>query len=218
MRRICHIIYIGISLLGLACGNREFQPQEGDLLFQADKESAMSQAITAATGQRQTLSFTHVAIACVEDDRIYVLEAAPENGVAKRPLADFLKESAEIGGQPAVIVARFQGPDAEQVTRDAVARAKSFLGQPYDHSFLPDNGKLYCSELVWECYRDPHSNAPLFMSRPMNFRAADGTLPSFWVDHFAALGEPVPEGVAGTNPNDLLQERGLKIVHRYYQQ
>lgn len=33
---------------------------------------------------------------------------------------------------------------------------------------------------------------------------------------FARLGEPVPEGLPGTNPNDMAREEILEEVHRYF--
>ena len=45
---------------------------------------------------------------------------------------------------------------------------------------------------------------------------ADGELPAYWSEHFAALGMPVPEGVAGTNPNDMAHDPAVEIVWRYY--
>ena len=97
----------------------------------------------------------------------------------------------------------------------AVRRARCLLGVPYDYSYRPGREKLYCSELVWESYR-AEDGTPLFTARPMNFRAADGTLPQFWADLFDRLGEPVPEGLPGTNPNDMAQEELLEEVHRYF--
>lgn len=211
------IIYnIGILIITVSCEHSELQLQDGDLLFQVSKADEMSQAITSATGNPDSLSFTHVAIVCHESDGIYALEAVPERGVTKTILSEFLNNAAKIEGRPAVVVARLQGTGVKKQAQDAVIRAKSFLGQPYDHSFLPNNGKMYCSELVWESFRDPLNGMPLFSTRPMNFRAADGTMPRFWEEHFATLGEPIPEGVQGTNPNDLLQEKNLKVIYRYY--
>lgn len=211
------IIYnIGILIITVSCEHPEFQLQDGDLLFQVSKAGEMSQAITSATGNPDSLSFTHVAIVSHESDGIYALEAVPERGVTMTPLPEFLNNAAKIEGRPAVIVARLQTRRAKETARSAVLKAKSFLGQPYDYSFRPDNGKIYCSELVWESFRDPLSGMPLFSTRPMNFRAADGTMPRFWEEHFATLGEPIPEGVQGTNPNDLLREKNLKVIYRYY--
>ena len=36
----------------------------------------------------------------------------------------------------------------------APIRYKKYLGQPYDLEFKFDNGKMYCSELVWLIYKD----------------------------------------------------------------
>jgi len=97
----------------------------------------------------------------------------------------------------------------------AVRRARSFLGVPYDYSYRPGREKLYCSELVWESYR-AEDGTPLFTARPMNFRAADGTMPQFWTELFAKAGEEIPEGVPGTNPNDMARESILECAGRYY--
>ena len=42
------------------------------------------------------------------------------------------------------------------------------------------------------------------------------TLPQFWADLFDQLGEQVPEGLPGTNPNDMAREELLEEVHRYF--
>ena len=36
----------------------------------------------------------------------------------------------------------------------APVQYKKYLGQPYDLEFRFDNGKMYCSELVWLVYKD----------------------------------------------------------------
>ena len=69
--------------------------------------------------------------------------------------------------------------------------------------------------MVCDHYLRP-DGAPIFTARPMNFRAADGTLPRYWEELFARLGEPVPEGVPGTNPNDLSHEEALYEVFRWF--
>ena len=94
-------------------------------------------------------------------------------------------------------------------------RAFGFLGLPYDCSFRPDNGKLYCSELVWESYRTPDGRRR-FPARPMNFRAADGSMPAFWTELFERLGEAIPEGEPGTNPNDMAHDPQLYEVGRWF--
>lgn len=71
---------------------------------------------------------------------------------------------------------------------------------------------MYCSELVYESYLDDNGEH-IFLARPMNFRAPDGSMPQFWVELYDALGCPVPEGVPGTNPNDMYMSPVLKPVN-----
>ena len=192
------IYIIGIFFLMTSCYQQEFHPESGDLIFQVGIAGGMTEAIADATGGESDLSFTHVGIITVESDGIYVLEAKSESGVTMTPLQKFLDSSATIEGRPAAAIARITLPERRELVTRAIGEAKKYLGQPYDDSFLPHNGKMYCSELVWECY-------------------LTGRLPQFWIDHFAAMDEPIPEGVPGTNPQDMSQEKFLKIVYRYYQ-
>jgi hypothetical protein len=154
-----------------------------------------------------------MAIAVVESDGVYALEASGKRGVVMTPLAEFLAGSAMLDGKPVAAVGRLRSSEREQIVLQAIERAKTFMGQPYDNSFMPDNGKMYCSELVWESFLD--GDGPIFEARPMNFRASDGTMPLYWIEHFAALGEAIPEGIPGTNPDELSRDEAIEIVHRY---
>lgn len=205
------LLYIGVLFYALSCGRTAPTLRPGDLLFQAGKSSEMTGAITAATGENGAINYSHVGIAIPRTGADSVLEAT-NGGVQLTSLADFLAHAGRIGGRPAVVVMRLR--DTAGVAA-AVARARTFLGQPYDYSFRPGNGKMYCSELVYESYLAP-DGTPLFTARPMNFRAADGSMPPFWTELFARLGEPVPEGVPGTNPNDMAREAILESIGRYY--
>lgn len=211
------IYIIGIFFLQTSCYQQEFHPESGDLIFQVGIAGGMTEAIADATGGESDLSFTHVGIITVEPDGIYVLEAKSEPGVTMTPLQKFLDSSATIEGRPAAAIARITLPERRELATRAIGEAKKYLGHPYDDSFLPHNSKMYCSELVWECYLTGPKSEHLFTARPMNFRTADGRLPQFWIDHFAAMDEPIPEGVPGTNPQDMSREKFLKIVYRYWQ-
>lgn len=198
--------------MGAACTQQREQLRTGDLLFQAGSESAMSSAIAAATGRDEALKFTHVGIAVIGSRADSVLEATSDGGVRMTVLSDFLNKSARLNGRPVVVAKRLK--DTAGIAA-AVARARTFLGQPYDYSFRPDNGKLYCSELVWESYLAPDGRR-LFPAQPMNFRAADGSMPPFWNELFAKLGEEIPEGLPGTNPNDMSRDTLLTEVFRWF--
>lgn len=200
-------------MLSAACGGG-YVPRTGDLLFQRTAAEGMGDAIAAATRRDTAVTFTHVGIVEAASDGVFVVEAI-DTSVRRTPLADFLARSAQRGGRPLAAVGRLRAADAATIDR-AMRRARARLGLPYDDAFLPANGKLYCSELAWECYVAADDSTHLLRSRPMTFRAADGELPDYWTEHFAALGMPVPEGVAGTNPNDMARDPAVEIVWRYY--
>ena len=206
------LLYIGMLFSAVSCGRPTPELHPGDLLFQIGKTSEMTEAITAATGEAQRLNYSHVGIAVPATGADSVLEATSDGGVRLTALADFLGRSARIDGRPAVTVMRLR--DTTGVAA-AIERARKFIGQPYDYSFRPDNGKMYCSELVWESYLAPDGSRR-FPARPMNFLAADGSLPRFWAELFAGLGEEIPQDIPGTNPNDMARDPQLKEVTRYY--
>lgn len=171
----------------------------GDLLFVAEGESAFSEAIYAATAAGDSVRFVHVAIMGFGGE---VIEASPEEGVRVTTLEAFL------GSSPGVRAKRLTEPFP---AAQAVERAKGYVGQPYDWWYLPDNGKMYCSELVYEsCLREDGSH--IFEARPMNFRAPDGTMPAFWEELYGRLGMDVPEGMPGTNPADMARDPRLEDV------
>lgn len=206
------LLYIGVLFSAVSCGSEGPALHPGDLLFEAGADTRMTGAIRAATGREGELSFTHVAIVAGSGRADSVIEAATEGGVRILPLDEFLARASKIGARPGVVAMRLR--DTAGV-KAAVRRARTFLGQPYDYAYRPDNGRMYCSELVWESYRAA-DGSPLFRAQPMRFRAADGTMPAFWRELFKALGEPVPEGVPGTNPNDMAHEACLREIYRWF--
>lgn len=192
-------LLLPIVVLG-ACS---WMPQQGDLVFQVAGGSDMSQAIVDATTNVDSLQFDHVAVFAGSRRNPFVVEASPEKGVVRTPWREFLNRSG--GG---VVVKRL---DADYPKQEAVERALAHLGQPYDWYYLPGNSRTYCSELVEESYLYADSTR-IFPAKPMRFRAADGTMPQFWTDLFHRLGASVPEGVPGTNPNDMSRFRLLHTV------
>lgn len=202
---------LGVGILLSSCNTSSSTLQDGDLLFCVADNSVMSNAIVDAT-QKEKVNYDHVAIYVVIDNTPSVIEANPKGGVISRSLDDFMENAIDINGGKGITVMRVtQSIDLKA----AIQRARQFIGQPYDWSYLPDNEKLYCSELVYECYLNNDGN-PLFEANPMTFKDSKGNIPDFWVDLFKRLGEPVPEGVIGTNPNDLSQSPALEEVHRFF--
>ena len=168
----------------------------GDLLFVRSKDSDMEKAISASTGE-----YTHVAlVVCDTNGFPWVYEATRPDGVKR---STFIVWNDEYVQQYDVF--RFTVPFD---TADVISRAKRFLWKPYDDAFLPENDKLYCSELIYECFWKDGEH--LFEAKPMNWRDADGKIPEYWIEHFQKLGVPVPEGVLGTNPTDMAKSPLLR--------
>lgn len=211
MKRI--LLYIGVLFFGFSCIATDFRPAAGDLLFQIHESSDMTDAITASTAGKDSLKFDHVAISLGSERIDSVIEASAEGGVRIVPLHEFLAASTRFGGRPVVVVMRLR--DTSGLAGRAAIRARRYLGQPYDYSYLPNNGRIYCSELVWESYLDSDGRR-IFPAHPMHFRDSEGHLPQFWQELFAAQGEFVPEGIAGTNPSDLSKNQLLHEVYRYF--
>ncbi|MBQ1648477.1 MAG: hypothetical protein II047_08525 [Bacteroidales bacterium] len=200
--------------LAIGCGSRKDGLRSGDLIFVGlpvayDAETGtMDAAITSATGEEGAVNLIHVAIAEVQGDSVWIIDATIAHGVDRHPLDTFLTDfTLRDGSYPEFIVKRVKGIDADA----AVERAKSFCGRAYDLRFLPDNDDLYCTELVQMSYLDK-SGKPVFESEPMNWLAADGTMPAYWEWLFGQLGMDVPQGLPGTNPQRMAQSGYLVEV------
>lgn len=166
-------------------------------------------AIAASTGTAGETNIIHVAIAEVEDGEVYIIDATLAHGVDRHPLAVTRKDfTLKDGSQPVYLVKRLKD---NKLAEDWVKCAKTFCGQSYDNAFLPDNGAMYCSELVRESYLDKDGNY-LFENKPMNWKNAEGEIPLYWTQLFAILGMDVPQGEPGTNPKDMSESPLLKTV------
>lgn len=187
--------------------------QAGDLIFvglpmdYSVDEDSMDAAIVSATGTDE-LNLIHVAIADVDADGVWIIDATLKYGVDRHPLDTFLTQfTLADGSLPEFIIKRVKGVDADA----AVKNALTYCGRGYDMKFLPDNEEQYCSELVQNAYLDADGNQ-VFPSAPMNFLASDGTMPAYWEWLFGLLGMDVPQGVMGTNPHDLSLSPLLETV------
>lgn len=110
--------------------------KEGDIVFQMSK-SEQAPYVMMATGSL----YSHCGIIVYKNDKPYVLEAS--NVVKLTPLDDWYDKS------------RFNVVFCYRVFDKPIKiRYKKYLGQRYDTSFKFDNGKMYCSELVYEIYKN----------------------------------------------------------------
>ncbi len=212
MKRLFIIIFTCLALAA-ACNTAQKAPRSGDLLFVAIpadytlSDDDMGSGIAAATGDSDGLNYIHVAILEVDPDTTWVIDATIRHGVARYPLETFLSDfTLKDGSLPRLEVMRIKNG-----ARDLVKNAKTFIGEKYDVYFLPDNGVHYCTELVRDSYLDSDGN-PVFENAPMNFKDVNGEFPVYWQQLFGLIGEPIPQGVEGTNPRDMRRSPLLEYV------
>lgn len=205
MRDILFLAIIALTMIISACSSATIAPMSGDLVFCRTAPSPMSNAIVNATAS-DNVNYDHVGIVALLNDSIYVIESTPRHGVVVTAWDKFLKDNNN-----GIIVMRLKTPFD---TTDVIKRALSFVGQPYDWSFRHDNDALYCSELVYESYRD-NDNNHIFSPIAMNFYNSDGTISEFWTTLFEQRCESIPQGMPGTNPNDLARSLLLYTIAYY---
>ena len=172
--------------------NALFDLRPGDLFFYRDT-AGMGAAVRESTGE-----YTHVALVESVGDTVWIIDATQKYGVSRRP---FLRKRNDMRPYPDIYRVEHGCYNIDSV----LSRARSFVGQPYDNAFLPNNGALYCSELIYEVFLDDCSakGRHLFEAKPMNWRDKEGKIPQYWQEHFKKLEMEVPEGVPGTNPTDM---------------
>jgi hypothetical protein len=135
----CWIVTLG--LLG-AKEPKAYDLREGDIVF-SSSEAGQGEAIIAATAS----PYTHCGIVFVKDGRLMVLEAV-------QPVrASMLKDFMARGKPEGFIAMRLKTSVTPEAYRKARAWAEAQIGRNYDIRFAWDDGKMYCSELVWKVYQ-----------------------------------------------------------------
>src|SRR5690606_2062329 len=99
---------------------------------------------------------------------------------------------------------------------NAIAFSEEQLGVPYDNDFIYDNGKYYCSELIYDAFLFANGNQPFFELFPMTYKEPNSeNLFPIWVKHFKKQNIEIPEGKPGCNPGGMSLDE--KITLEVYQ-
>lgn len=171
--------------------------KNGDLLFVTAKETGLSGAINNVTQKQKNASFDHIGILQKDKKGIFVLHAAPKGGSQKQELKGFLKDQSDDGQR--VIVYRLR-PQFQKNIPDAIEKANSMLGKPYNFNYILDENSYYCSDYIERAFRKDH----IFKLEPMTFiDPKTGKTNAFWEEFYAKKNLEVPEGEPGCNPNGL---------------
>ena len=218
MKSVKKSLFLAGCLLALAsaCAPKAGQLQTGDLVFvgipagyDLDSDS-MDSAIADATGDPDGITLIHTAILDMTGGEPWIIDATIRRGVDRHPLDTFVRDfTLKDGSLPVFLVKRLKD---DRRAEEFVDNARHFQGLPYDVSFLPDNDAYYCTELVYDSYLAP-DGTPLFHAAPMNFKNADGEFPLYWEQLFARIGQEIPQGIPGTNPQAMAEESILRPVN-----
>lgn len=223
MKNLLKITLLALLLLaGFSCRKSqepavsEPRVETGDLLFVGIPmnygDGDMAQAIADATSSGDSINFIHTAILEVdENDAVWVIDATIAHGVDRHLLDTLFSDfTLHRGGTATFEVMRLKDNSNAAAY---VEQAKVFLGEPYDHYFMTFNGRHYCTELISDAYVNADGHR-WFEPQPMNFKNQEGEYPSYWVRLFDSLGEPIPQGELGTNPQDI--HASPDLVHVLY--
>lgn len=187
----------------------EGRVETGDLLFVG---LPMDYSLKSDTtiDKEEGINYIHTAILEVdENDDIWVIDATLKHGVDRHPLDTFLRDfTLRDGSLPSLEVLRLKD---NSNARYYVEQAKAFLGEPYDCDFSADNGKHYCTELVYDSYIQDGKH--LFSIGPMDWENKNGHIPAYWTQLFSIIGSDVPQGVEGTNPATMYNEPVLRKIN-----
>lgn len=211
-----------LSLLLLCCWIElsaqqpaDFRYQTGDLLFQDLDCGELCDAIEAVTPEWEGKRFSHVGLVYVAGDSIYVIEAIGKD-VHITSIVSFLQRQLDNQQRPKVIAGRLKEA-YKHLNAKAVGFALKQIGKPYDEDFIYDNGKYYCSELVYDAFKEANGGNPFFHLYPMTFKqpGTNKTFPA-WKTYFKARSTKIPEGKPGCNPASILLNNNVKVIAAFY--
>ncbi|MCF8463474.1 MAG: hypothetical protein K9G41_01430 [Flavobacteriales bacterium] len=195
--------------------SRTFEFQIGDLLFQDLDCGGLCTAIETVTEGVDGKSFSHLGLVHIYNDSMVVIEAIGKH-VQATPIQVFVNRNVDQVGNPKVIVSRLADYN-QDLKKKALDFAVAQLGMPYDDAFLYDNGSYYCSELIYDAFKSANNHQPFFELLPMTFKdPTTNEMFPVWVDYYAELGIPIPEGELGCNPGGISRSEKLEVVASFY--
>ncbi len=133
-----------LILLGACSPQGDYEPQNGDIIFQTSR-SSQSLAVQLATKS----PYSHMGLVYVQDGQASVFEAVQP--VKLTPLSEWISR----GERSHFVVKRLSDADTA-LTPDVLSKmtdaGATLMGRDYDSFFEWSDESIYCSELVWKVY------------------------------------------------------------------
>tara|TARA_B110001454_G_C12685257_1_gene419897 strand:+ start:102 stop:779 length:678 start_codon:yes stop_codon:yes gene_type:complete len=217
-KQICILLLFSVVLFSCNSNkiNNKFEIREGDLFFQNTGTGEIDNAIKNVTATSLYKNYSHVGMAMKKDEKWFVLEAIPKEGVCQTPLIKFLNRNKNKFNKSQTKVARLDNYYQAYISK-AIAYGIERINTPYDDVFLWDDDSYYCSELVYKMFSSqdlPKDSIP-FLTHPMTFNDSKGNPMPSWKNYYKIRNQPIPEGIKGTNPNLMASSPRIKFVHDY---
>ncbi|MBP7174152.1 MAG: hypothetical protein KBA33_08830 [Cloacibacterium sp.] len=181
--------------------------KSGDLVFVEAEKEKLSGAISRVTKNNEdNISFDHVGIVEVNANKKYILHSAPENGSEKVTLKSFIKNSHQ---KNKVLVSYRLNDEYKNCIDEAVKKANTMLGKPYNKNYILNESEYYCSDFVERAYR----SCNIFTLEPMTFiNPETGKTDAFWQNFYQSKNIEVPEGKLGCNPNGISKSKKIHPI------
>ncbi len=198
-------LYI-VLLLSAFASAQNIKLQDGDLIFQDMDCGPLCDAIEAVTEGYKGNDFSHMGMVYHRNDTIYIIEAAG-NAVRLNTLENFSKNTKK-----PMYIGRLK-KQYNRLIQPAIDFSLKQLGVPYDDEYVYNNGSYYCSELIYDAFKNANRGTPLFELSPMTY-VQPGTEEFFpaWVEYYASIGKVIPEGEPGCNPGGMSTSDKLEII------
>ncbi|MFL5789115.1 MAG: YiiX/YebB-like N1pC/P60 family cysteine hydrolase [Flavisolibacter sp.] len=194
---------------------KKFHFRQGDFLFQDYNCGELCDAIEAVTPGIQGKHFSHMGLITIKGDSTFVIEAIGAD-VHLTPLSKFLNRQLDKKGDPKIVVGRLK-KNYQYLNRKAIAFALQQMGKPYDEAFIYNNGKYYCSELIYDAYKQANNNRPFFTLFPMTFKdPKTGSFFPAWEKYYKNLHRKIPQNQPGCNPGSIANSNKIQIIHSFY--
>jgi hypothetical protein len=195
--------------------NNNFEIKQGDLLFQNTGTGEIDNAIKEVTATSFSKNYSHVGMALQKDEKWFVVEAIPKEGICLTPIVKFLNRNKNKFNKSQTTVARLDSYYQPYISK-AIEYALERLDTPYDDIFLWEDDSYYCSELVCKMFssQDLLEHYP-FLTHPMTFNDSTGNPMPSWATYYETRKEAIPEGIEGTNPNLMASSPHITFVHDY---
>ena len=207
------LTFVALSSFGFA--QPLYNIKQGDILFQDMDCGPTCDAIEKVTKGWKGRNFSHIGLVDKKNDSLYVIEAIGKN-VHYTAIDKFLNRSKNSNGKPKIVIGRLK-QESQHLLPGAFKFARQQLGTLYDDTFLYENGKYYCSELIYDSFKAANNNSPFFELKPMTYNDPEtGRIFPVWEEYFKARDMPVPEGLPGCNPGGLSLSDKLDIIESLY--